>query len=146
MWSVCNNWEYHKKFRDNEPQGASTSLHDTTRTVIPTLRTRKPIATFRPMFPRLHTKPYNESSTACKRSSRSELWVLGHVNLFCYWGQGQIYYFPPCQNSYHANMNYKAVLHFQARVSPRNGCTSNRVWLSYIRKEKKKVEGWQTKK
>lgn len=95
MWSVCDNWEYHKKFRDNEPQDTSTSLHDTTRAVIPTVRTRETIATFRPIFPRLYTKPYNESSTACKLSSRSEYWVLGHVNHFCYWGQGQIYYFPP---------------------------------------------------
>jgi len=90
-----DNWDYHKKFRDNEPQGASTSLHDRTRAVIPTVRTREPIATFRPIFPRLDTKPYNESSTACKRFSRSEHWVLGHVNHFCCRGQGQIYYFSP---------------------------------------------------
>lgn len=58
---VWDNWEYHKKFRDNEPQGTSTSLHGTTRAVIPTVRTREPIDTFRSIFLRLHTKPYNES-------------------------------------------------------------------------------------
>jgi hypothetical protein len=49
-------------------------------------------------------------------------------------------FFPPCQNAYHANMNYKAVLHSQGRVSPRIGWYFKQV-VALLHTEEKEESG-----